>query len=303
MALNTEAHGHIHELMGGTWGFQKALATPSNDAPPSYRNAAHQFSHFAEKYSKLLWRAGLMTCPDYVNDATVQATCRAVAVDATASRARNDATDYPATCRCQCAATFASLKDEALPQLLYSLGVLKSLSWYDGRVKMRGITSFMNTLETGPALPIDGYTVAQSLEVYRDVRDAICDMGMIGDMFQSSSPNDVTFWVLHPNMERVWHTKRLAVHYNLTTFDENWASQSSKWTCAGHGLTDPTTLKNIFDTNDRVYTNEELYTNLHPARLALPYVYDSLTFAHCNAEGTLLTVVACLCVGRCLHWY
>ena len=204
MALNTEAHGHIHELMGGTWGFQKALATPSKDAPQSYRNAAHQFSHFAEKYSKFLWRAGLMTCPDYLNDATVQATCRAVEVDATASRARNDAVDYPSTCRCQCAATFKSLTDEALPQLLYSLDVLKSLSWYDGRVKMRGITSFLNSQATGPALPIDGYTVAQSLDVYRDVRDAICDMGMIGDMFQASSPNDVTFWVLHPNMERLW---------------------------------------------------------------------------------------------------
>ncbi len=56
---------------------------------------------------------------------------------------------------------------------------------------------------------IDGYTVEESIAIYEEIRDYLCDMGHIGDNFQATSTNDPTFWVMHTNMERVWHLLRI----------------------------------------------------------------------------------------------
>jgi hypothetical protein len=286
MALNTDAHGHIHELIGGSWGFRKSLPLVTSQVK-SQSQAVYQFSHFAEKYSKLLWRASYLECPNPQSNPDLASTCQPIQdVSRTAARARDDSNgDWPESCRCQCVGDIATKNDEDLARLLYSLGILRDLTWYDADVRQRTISQFLNSQLSGPALPIDGYTMSESLQIYRTVREYICDIGMIGDMFQGTSTNDVIFWVLHPNMERLWHAQRLASQYNLIAFDENWAESDASWSCLGHKSTDPTFLKNIFDSRNVVNSNQEVYESIHPARLELPYVYDQMTFPHCEAQG------------------
>ena len=56
--LNAAAHGHIHELIGGSWNH--ALAeTNANAAFP----AALTFAHSVQALSKELWRTGFVRCP------------------------------------------------------------------------------------------------------------------------------------------------------------------------------------------------------------------------------------------------
>lgn len=52
------------------------------------------------------------------------------------------------------------------------------------------------THEVSVILP--GLSAAESLGVYRSLVSTLCSPGHLGDMFQATSTNDVTFWVLHP---------------------------------------------------------------------------------------------------------
>ena len=45
---------------------------------------------------------------------------------------------------------------------------------------------------------LPGLTLEQSLDLYRNIVKTLCNPGHIGDMFQATSTNDITFWVLHP---------------------------------------------------------------------------------------------------------
>jgi hypothetical protein len=69
--LNSATHGHLHELMGGSFGFQKAIksAPYSTKAHASY-DGMHQFQHITEAASKILWRYNYITCPTYGSSST-----------------------------------------------------------------------------------------------------------------------------------------------------------------------------------------------------------------------------------------
>merc|ERR1711964_177181 len=120
----------------------------------------------------------------------------------------------------------------------------------------------------------------------------------MGDMFQATSTNDITFWVLHPSLDRLWHFMRLHDSYT-----EGWDATS---TCVGHNPEDiqpfTPTLFNLdaADADTRfdgdwnplldqdstgVYTNQALYDRLHPANDYMPYVYDNFEWPHCEALG------------------
>ena len=62
LSLNTNTHGHLHELMGGSWGLAHAVVVP-DPSQSGYANA-YEFAHVTEAYSKILWRYGYLTCPD-----------------------------------------------------------------------------------------------------------------------------------------------------------------------------------------------------------------------------------------------
>ena len=108
---------------------------------------------------------------------------------------------------------------------------------------------------------------------------ALCQPGHIGDMFQATSSNDVTFWVLHGTLDRLWHFKRLG---NKKNFDETWDPYH---TCYGHNPLDFQPFKNLFDQNDRFYNNEQLYELFNPSGNSIPYMYADFQWPHCDAAG------------------
>ena len=67
-----------------------------------------------------------------------------------------------------------------------------------------------------PRYRLKGKTPEFEAEVWTSLVENLCDVGKIGDMYQASSPNDITFWVLHPTLDRLWHWIRLsATHDNF----------------------------------------------------------------------------------------
>lgn len=107
----------------------------------------------------------------------------------------------------------------------------------------------------------------------------LCSPGHIGDMFQATSTNDITFWVLHPTVDRLWHYKRLG---NLANYDETWDPYHK---CYGHNPTNYQPFKNLFDKDNMFYTNEELYEAMRPNTATLPYTYDHFLWPHCAVIG------------------
>ena len=120
-------------------------------------------------------------------------------------------------------------------------------------------------------------------------------------MFQASSTNDVTFWILHPTLDRLWHFTRLNDHNGLIPepFDHTWTDNAAS--CPGHLEHDATPFKNIFDNNNTVYTNAQLYTLMDPTRDAFPYIYDHFMWNHCTHLGTSYIVTNALSYDNKTH--
>ncbi len=59
-------HGHLHELLGGSFGMKMALKNDETltDEDPAYWGR-YAFAHRSEGATKTLWRKGYMTCPTY----------------------------------------------------------------------------------------------------------------------------------------------------------------------------------------------------------------------------------------------
>lgn len=126
-------------------------------------DAMFLFAHFSEKYSKILWRSGYITCPSLDDNACLS----------------SGSAD---SCQCSC---HEDLYDaDRLPSILFETGVLNDLVFYDSDFLHAAIYSFYDpqALEVYKSLP--GYTAEQSEKIYGKVRDFICDVGRIGDMFQ-----------------------------------------------------------------------------------------------------------------------
>lgn len=165
------------------------------------------------------------------------------------------------------------------------------------------------------ANPIVGYTVEETKHIHNKLLALLCNPGHIGDMYQATSTNDITFWVIHNTVDRLWHFKRLG---NLNNYDETWDPYHK---CYGHNPrnyqpfrktlfsigtpdTDAAQRRRLGDGDgvsgiaapafDRFasentampyYTNMELYDNLHPASSSLQYIYDDFKWEHCSKLG------------------
>lgn len=49
---------------------------------------------------------------------------------------------------------------------------------------------------------LPGYTEEETKAIYEQLLYLLCSPGHIGTMFQATSTNDITFWVLHPTVDR-----------------------------------------------------------------------------------------------------
>lgn len=258
--LNTDAHGHIHELVGGSFDGAWVTDTESNSSLLSIGehlfDEPYNLLHLALFMSKNLWRDGIMACPEYC------------------SMDSADGTD----CACSCDAK--QLESETAYETLERAGVLGRAAFFDHQsehielVMSKGTGKQVYNLKNMPQHEQD--------HVWESLRENLCSVGKIGDMYSASSPSDVTFWVMHPTIERLWHWIRLSS--NETTFDDSWPVEND---CAGHNGDDvqPFTGE-LFDDPQRGYlTNAELYELMHPLTGSLEYIYDSYQWPHCIKRG------------------
>eukprot|EP01035_Chromulina_nebulosa_P017296 gene17296-22833_t len=250
--LNSNAHGHIHELMGGSWNPILTVKKPVTN--PITGKDAYEFLHATESYSKILWRYSYLVCPEKISKCL-------------SSNYYNDDAE--------------SLKDQTPIQIISSTGIIKSLVFFDKNGNE--ITSWQNKTSKSLYDVLPGYTIDESNAIFQRIMDILCSPGHIGDMFQATSTNDVTFWVLHPTLDRLWHRLRLNANNGVIDFDDTWPD--SEQTCNGHYSYDPTPFKNIFDSNNVVYTNIQLYDIVNPSLDSFPYIYEHFRWSHCAALG------------------
>ncbi|CAM9472098.1 unnamed protein product, partial [Hapterophycus canaliculatus] len=293
--LNAAAHGHIHETVGGSWNhyFGEEAADLERVEEDSVMTFAHEIQASEKRLdgsglralSKELWRTNFLNCPD---------SC--------------DMDKAWTECQCQCDA--GAMGNRSAAQVLQESGVLDAVTYYDSSGEL--IEAFED--EDGNVYyTLPGYTEEESARIYEQLLYLLCSPGHIGTMFQATSTNDITFWVLHPTVDRLWHLKRLAAK----DFDETWDPYH---TCVGHNPEDLQPFHNLFPTWDantdgedrkgdtgsntkakakgkgnksggtpstmkRYYTNGELYQLLRPDESDLPYMYDNFAWPHCSVRG------------------
>lgn len=244
--LNSAAHGHIHETVGGSWNHFYANRVGANVGP-----SVLTFAHEIQALAKELWRTGFIKCPTTCDMDT-------------------------AWQKCQC--IFDPKEGEGMTsyEILDVSGVLQAVEYYDAEGHLINTWYDVN----GSAYyQLPGYSEMESRKIHDQLLEMLSSPGHIGDMFQATSSNDITFWVLHGTVDRLWHFKRLG---NTENYDETWDPYH---TCYGHNPSNFQPFKNLFDDEDRYYTNEELYQNLRPDKPQLSYIYDGFKWPHCEMLG------------------
>ncbi|CAM9190527.1 unnamed protein product, partial [Discosporangium mesarthrocarpum] len=169
--------------------------------------------------------------------------------------------------------------------------------------------AILNTLVFVPEM-LEGY----SNDTKRDVVRLICQSPVSdGDELQSTSSLDPSFWPIHPTMERLFLYKFLTG----TMTDLTWPDHDTTYTdedgenfiisislgstgeepCKGHAGSDifPFELDGIMGDGVPVhlwgksevntFSNREILGALDPNVDALPYIYDTFTWPHCEGQG------------------
>merc|ERR1712096_54485 len=68
--LNAAAHGHLHELMGGSWNHDYSDFENGEVHP-----AVLTFAHAIQALSKDMWRVGYVACPTVCDMSTASSDC------------------------------------------------------------------------------------------------------------------------------------------------------------------------------------------------------------------------------------
>jgi hypothetical protein len=120
--LNFASHGHIHELMGGSFHFRKPLPIINKTSNLVYGDhaytAIHYFQHSAQAWSKLLWRNGHLSCPQYGS----------IECPRTPNRVYDVSMDTQTACACDCVAQMYA-SDSDFIKVLDSIGKNHLLQW------------------------------------------------------------------------------------------------------------------------------------------------------------------------------
>jgi hypothetical protein len=127
-----------------------------------------------------------------------------------------------------------------------------------------------------------------------------------GDHLESASPADPSFWSIHPTLERLMHAKTMAGGFEDETGD--WQADSVDGEvcdkaecyledegergrfddcCLGHNENDATlNFVTGVKTEQWGETNRQILDNTNPtsATYAMPYIYDTFTWDHCDED-------------------
>ena len=125
--------------------------------------------------------------------------------------------------------------------------------------------------------------------------DMVCNAGILdGDHLESASPADISFWPLHPTVERLYQFKVLSQKFTDTYWNDTAITSWSGTDCYGHHSSDTTFLKSVLE-DGKYSTNLDVLTAVNPFNMdtELTYIYDNFEWEHCLETGydfsTLLT--------------
>lgn len=136
--------------------------------------------------------------------------------------------------------------------------------------------------------------VLESLEALpnstqRALVEAACSASLsIGDSLEAASPQDPSFFPIHPTLERLWARSKLAGKFT----DESWDGWSAYGdACRGHWPDDDLAvgyyLKDLREStsDDSSLRLSELYEIIDPTKFQLDYVFDNFVWQHCSELG------------------
>lgn len=113
----------------------------------------------------------------------------------------------------------------------------------------------------------------------------VCSAGiLVGDHLEASSAYDISFWPIHPTIDRLWQWKKLKGMFS----DETWPSTSFSIygdSCAGHREDDIIPIPDLVPGLPGNLTNGELYGLMDPSADTLDFVFDTFEWKHCTDYG------------------
>ncbi|KAH8050386.1 phosphatase [Aureococcus anophagefferens] len=253
-------HGPLHVLVGGTTGCDAEYDALKHLGVSNRDVESLKMLSFA--LTKNLYRLGLRACPEVRReeraarprggeDAADDGAAASAAADAASATPRRldflykDASgrhDAASPCRCGCPARA-------------SRGAGNGTALADACLGYKVLPD--------PALRKTLREMAASADGLRRVASVVhvlCEADvLVGDQLESASPVDISFWPIHPTLERLYHWK---VHMDVDTL-------------LSEGL-------------EKTVTNAQLLEAFDPKSNALPFVYDAFRWDHCEERGVFL---------------
>lgn len=119
----------------------------------------------------------------------------------------------------------------------------------------------------------------------------------LGDAMNSGATADPSFWVIHPNVDRLFQHRRMLgftgldvwPHGNKTDSTFYWGVGASSASCWGHQPNDTMIWNDLFvddsNINSKYYTISELFEKMDAHAGKNTYVYDNFQWEHCTSEG------------------
>jgi len=166
--------------------------------------------------------------------------------------------DSDSSCTCSCPNLDTDIKNGKMPDYLTKLV-------YNG-----GMQEFM-----------ESYNPKQLKKLVQTV----CEANIVdGDQLEASSPADISFWPIHPTMERIWQFKNLKGFMTDSSWPTNKVSIYGD-SCIGHAANDTIKIQNLITNSKEYVTNEEFMNYIDPNSNNLDYIYDDFTWTHCISRG------------------
>ena len=166
--------------------------------------------------------------------------------------------DSDSTCTCSCPNLESDIKNGKMQDYLIKL-------IYNG-----GMKEFMESY---------------SPEQLKTLVQTACEANVIdGDQLEASSPADISFWPIHPTMEKLWQFK------NLKGFmtDSSWPTDKVSLygdACSGHAANDTIKIQNLLSSSQDYITNQDFMDYIDPNSDNLDYIYDEFSWSHCTSKG------------------
>ena len=137
------------------------------------------------------------------------------------------------------------------------------------------------------------WDITNKTVAYKLIEQTLCNTAFVlGDQVEAASPLDVTFWPIHPTMDRLLQYKRVVNDFTFA----NWSSPHGATVycvtaqCKGHHGFDLTPIETSYERPDGSYvleqlSNHEILRMTHPREYQMPYIYDNFRWDHCEEEG------------------